>query len=142
MTRGATILATAVLAGAAVQAAAQAQPAPPGDEIAAPFEVVTIAQGGDAVAAFHLAGSTATVVADQVLIAVVSNIGIGAVAPVDGSVRFQTGAAAIDDDAFASFSGIASQSLNTGLNSNVQSAVNVVVSGSLATQSLSAGATR
>ena len=140
MTRDSMILSAAFLAGFAMPALAQ-QDHQRAESVSG-VKVVALSTGGDAVSELRVAGENGALVADQTLMAVVSNVGIGAIANLDGAPRFETGAAAIDGDAFASFSGILSQSLNTGLNSNVQSAVNVAVGGSLVTQAVTAGATR
>lgn len=64
-----------------------------------------------------------SIVADQVLMAVVTDTGTGAVRVDSGS--FETGANRIGDNAFAVFSGMLTQSWNSGINANSQAATNV-----------------
>jgi hypothetical protein len=71
------------------------------------------------------------VIADQELIAIVANVGTDA-SVIDQSAsraRVRTGDNSLSGDAFSTFSGVLTQSVNSGANAVVQAAANIAISG-------------
>lgn len=114
----------ATMAGLAISAPATAQRA--GEDR------VRAEQAGSAATEQALAvlpGDTGAMVAAQTLAAIVTQTGVGPLIDAGRARRFETGSNAINDNAYATFAGILTQSWNTGANANTQAATNVAWSG-------------
>jgi len=79
-------------------------------------------------------GDTNVVVADQTLVAVITNLGMDEIIDIDSDQNghtTSTGDAYVRGNAFAAFAGVNSLAFNTGLNANVQSATNIAARGTV-----------
>jgi hypothetical protein len=113
----------AAIAGLALSGSATAQRGGEDQVLAEPAG----ATAGQALAV--LPGDTGTMVAAQTLAAIVTRTGVGPLTDAGHGHRFETGFNAINDNAFATFAGILTQSWNTGANANTQAATNLAWSG-------------
>jgi hypothetical protein len=99
-----------------------------------------LAQAGPQTITISVVGSgrdLGTIVAAQDLAAVVANISTRMSASHQGAsgAGFRTGDIGLSENAFASFGGIFTQTINTGTQSHVQASTNVAIAGTFAAQS-------